>query len=151
MVADHQAQGTYSLEVYENQRFERRDVSMRNAMNEILRDWYIEDCAKGVECWNRILAQHGIPDRLRLPHRRFNRGIGIYSDARFDPDGHPISEAEFQQRKYEWLPSPEDKAFIKSIMVKPVFEAGKFANWIAPPRKGINQQPIDFEYVRVEA
>jgi benzoyl-CoA 2,3-dioxygenase component B len=31
----------------------------------------------------------------------------------------------------------------------PVTEAGKFANWIAPPPRGINGQPVDFEYVRL--
>jgi benzoyl-CoA 2,3-dioxygenase component B len=30
----------------------------------------------------------------------------------------------------------------------PVVELGKFASWIAPPARGINGQPIDFEYVR---
>jgi hypothetical protein len=29
-----------------------------------------------------------------------------------------------------------------------VTEPGKFANWIAPPRLGINKQPVNFEYVR---
>ena len=29
-----------------------------------------------------------------------------------------------------------------------VVELGKFANWIAPPRAGINNQPLHFEYVR---
>ena len=29
-----------------------------------------------------------------------------------------------------------------------VTEPGKFANWIAPPARGINNQPGDFEYVR---
>jgi len=36
-------------------------------------------------------------------------------------------------------------------MASPVFERGKFANYIAPPRRGINQLPVDFEYVRTEA
>jgi benzoyl-CoA 2,3-dioxygenase component B len=27
-------------------------------------------------------------------------------------------------------------------------EPGKFANWIAPPLRGINSKPLDFEYVR---
>ena len=26
--------------------------------------------------------------------------------------------------------------------------ARKFANWIAPPARGINNQPVDFAYVR---
>jgi benzoyl-CoA 2,3-dioxygenase component B len=29
-----------------------------------------------------------------------------------------------------------------------VIEPGKFANWIAPPARGINHMPIDFRYVR---
>jgi benzoyl-CoA 2,3-dioxygenase component B len=29
-----------------------------------------------------------------------------------------------------------------------VVEPAKFANWIAPPRTGINSRPLDFEYVR---
>jgi benzoyl-CoA 2,3-epoxidase subunit B len=29
-----------------------------------------------------------------------------------------------------------------------VVEAGKFANWIAPPARGINGQALNFEYVR---
>jgi len=26
---------------------------------------------------------------------------------------------------------------------------GKFAGWIAPPARGINHQPLDFDYVRL--
>ena len=37
---------------------------------------------------------------------------------------------------------------VKSLMQK-VTEPGKYANWIAPPPKGINGNPIDFEYVRL--
>ena len=33
----------------------------------------------------------------------------------------------------------------------PVYEPGKFANYIAPPVRGINRQPVNFEYVRTEA
>jgi benzoyl-CoA 2,3-dioxygenase component B len=29
-----------------------------------------------------------------------------------------------------------------------VVEPATFANWIAPPRTGINRKPLDFEYVR---
>jgi benzoyl-CoA 2,3-dioxygenase component B len=35
-------------------------------------------------------------------------------------------------------------------LMKPVVEPGKFANWIAPPARGINGKPIDFEYVRLD-
>jgi benzoyl-CoA 2,3-dioxygenase component B len=31
----------------------------------------------------------------------------------------------------------------------PVTEAGKIANWIAPPKAGIKGRPFEFEYVRL--
>ena len=34
---------------------------------------------------------------------------------------------------------------------EPVYKPGQFANYIAPPPRGINRQPLDFEYVRTEA
>ena len=40
--------------------------------------------------------------------------------------------------------------YLLSIMAAPVYEPGKFANYIAPPLRGINRQPINFEYVRTE-
>ena len=42
---------------------------------------------------------------------------------------------------------PADEAYVKSLM-HPVHERGKMANWIAPPAKGINGMPVDFEYVK---
>jgi len=33
--------------------------------------------------------------------------------------------------------------------MRPVTERGRFANWIAPPARGVNGRPIDFEYVRL--
>ncbi len=75
----------------------------------------------------------------------------MYSGFHFDPYGVPLSTEQWEKRKYEWLPSAADTEYLLSIMDKPVFEPGKFANYIAPPRRGINQLPIDFEYVRTEA
>jgi len=31
----------------------------------------------------------------------------------------------------------------------PMIEPGKFAKWIAPPSRGINGHPLDFEYVKL--
>ena len=33
--------------------------------------------------------------------------------------------------------------------MKPVVEPGQFAGWIAPPARGINGQPMEFEYVKL--
>jgi benzoyl-CoA 2,3-dioxygenase component B len=141
----------YQMEFFEGGQPLTKEVLMRNAMNEVLRDWYVGDCAAGVERWNRILERYGVSQRLRLPDRKFNRGIGMYSSFRFDPDGHPLADEEWQRRKSEWLPTTKDSEYLLSIMASPVYELGKFANYIAPPRRGINQQPVDFEYVRTEA
>ena len=47
------------------------------------------------------------------------------------------------------LPSDDDHAFVGSLMSQ-VIEPGKFANWIAPPARGVNNLPIEFEYVRFD-
>ena len=41
-----------------------------------------------------------------------------------------------------------DRAYVKSLM-KPVMEPGKMASWIAPPDRGINNQDVAYEYVKV--
>jgi benzoyl-CoA 2,3-dioxygenase component B len=131
-------------------RFERKAVPMRTAMNEVLRDWYVGDCQNGVERWNKILERHGVSFRLRLPDRKFNRGIGMFSSLHFDPAGTALPDEDWQRRKHEWLPTAADREYLLSIMAEPVYERGKFANYIAPPLRGVNRMPIDFEYVRTE-
>ena len=42
----------------------------------------------------------------------------------------------------------EDRAFVTSLMQR-VTEPGKVAGWIAPPEIGINNAPLDYEYVRL--
>ena len=59
-----------------------------------------------------------------------------------------ITEAEWTLNSSNWLPTNEDRAYVISLM-QSVTEPGKFANWIAPPTRGINNQPADFEYVRL--
>jgi benzoyl-CoA 2,3-dioxygenase component B len=119
-------------------------------MNEVLRDWYVGDCQAGLDRWNKILERHGISDRLVLPDRKFNREIGMFSSAHFDPKGRLLSDEEWERRKYEWIPSEADRAYLLSIMAEPVYEPGVFANYIAPPARGINRKEAAFEYVRTE-
>jgi benzoyl-CoA 2,3-dioxygenase component B len=146
---DHRAlHQTYEVSALDDGEWVTRKVPMRNAMNEVLRDWYIGDCEAGITRWNKILERAGLSDRLYVPSRRFNRKIGIYAGLPFDPSGHLLRPEEFERRRHEWLPTDADKAFLKSLTVTPVYEAGQFANWIAPPQRGINRQPVDFEYVR---
>jgi benzoyl-CoA 2,3-dioxygenase component B len=84
---------------------------------------------------------------LQVPHKAFHRNIGSLSGAKVSPDGRVVSDAEWNAKVNEWLPTAEDRAFVASLMGR-VVEPGKFANWIAPPAIGINRQPVDFEYVR---
>jgi len=113
----------------------------------VLRDDYIKDSVAGVERWNKVLEKAGIPNRMKVPHKAFNRQIGALAGVKMSPDGRVVSEAEWSAKKNDWLPTPDDFAFVASLMGR-VVEPGRFANWIAPPAMGINKQPVDFEYVR---
>lgn len=145
---DHRlADSTYKILEVAGDGFREREEASLTALNERLRDDYITDCARGVVRWNQIIRRHGIDFELKLPHRAFNRQIGQFADIRVDPTGRIISQAEWDARHHEWLPTDEDRAFVISLM-QPVTEVGKFANWIAPPARGINNMPVDFEYVR---
>ena len=87
-------------------------------------------------------------ERITLPSTRFHRHQGIYAGMHFDPEGNPISEEAFEARRSEWLPTADDRAYVASLM-HACYEPGKMANWIAAPARGINGQPVDYEYVRV--
>lgn len=147
---DHKAlEQTYRVESFEGGRITADEVPLRNAMNEVLRDAYVDENLKTIEYWNRVCERNGIEFRFRYPHRRFNRKIGTFSAGRFDPiEGSPLDEATWNARVDGWLPSEKDKAYVTSLMV-PCFERGQFASWIAPPAKGIDDKPIDFEYVKL--
>jgi len=60
-----------------------------------------------------------------------------------------ISREEHDRRLSEWLPSESDRAFVRSLMQR-VTEPGKIAGWIAPPDRGINNLPVEYEYVRLQ-
>jgi len=126
-----------------------KEVPALVSLNERLRDDFIADSLRGVTRWNRVLERNGVSFRLRLPHKVFNRRIGAFSGVRVSPEGHIISEAEWNAQVRNWLPTDEDRAFVTSLMGR-VVEPGKFVNWIAPPASGIKGQPIDFEYVRFQ-
>jgi benzoyl-CoA 2,3-dioxygenase component B len=145
---DHRAmEGSYKLEVWEDGRVSAKDVALRTAMNELLRDQYVDDCQRGVDKWNRTLERGGVGERLKLPSRRFHRHIGSFASAWFDPDGNAITQAEWETRHDAFLPNDADRVFVQSLMVA-CYEPGKIAGWIAPPSKGINGQPFTYEYVK---
>jgi benzoyl-CoA 2,3-dioxygenase component B len=150
---DHQAlEGSMTFEVPKaDGSFDKEEVPLRNAMNEVLRGEYVDDSQRGVDRWNKIIAEAGIGLRLTLPSTRFHRAAGIYAGLHFDPAGNYLSAEEWNARKGAWLPNADDEVYVKSLMQSPIFEAGKMAHWIAPPPRGIKGRPLDFEYVKRQA
>ncbi len=151
-IVDHRAlEGSYEVEVPQPDGGLRpREIPLRRAMNVVLRDRYVEDCERAVARWNKVLAMSALPDRLRLPSQRFNRDIGLYARMPFSPEGSLLTPQQWAARRDEFLPSDGDRAYVRSLMI-PVYEPGRFAPWIAPPARGINGKPLDFDYVRFAA
>ncbi len=148
---DHVAlEGTFAVSAPGASSVTMKEVPLRNAMNAVLRGAYSEDSQRGVDRWNKTIAEQGIDFKLTLPSSGFHRAIGLCANQPFDPEGRLLSAEEFERRKYEFLPSPEDEAYVRSLM-HGVYEPGKIASWIAPPSKGIKDKPFEYEYVRREA
>jgi benzoyl-CoA 2,3-epoxidase subunit B len=123
------------------------EVPALSALNLDLRNEYVTDCEHGVRRWNRALEKAGLRHRLRLPHEGFNRRVGGYAGFHISPDGALLDEATWRAREDQWLPSPRDKENVAALM-RPVYEPGAFASWIDPPNVGINNQSVEFSYVR---
>ena len=87
---------------------------------------------------------------MALPHLAFNRQIGEFAGIEAAPDGRLLSPEDWRRQSGRWLPSADDGAFIQSLMA-PERAAGAYAGWIAPPKRGIDNRPGDFEYVRTVA
>lgn len=128
-------------------RFVTETVPLLNALNLDLRDEYVADCETGVKRWNKVLDRAGLPHRLVLPHEGFNRRVGVYAGVHVSPDGQVLEEADWLARQDDWLPTPEDRRAVASLM-RPQYERGTFASWIAPPAHGINDMGVEFDYVR---
>jgi benzoyl-CoA 2,3-dioxygenase component B len=147
---EHQALDQhYRMTVPKDGTVVEQDVPLRNAMNEVLRDAYVEDCQRGVDRWNKHLERAGITVRLRLPSKRFYRHIGLYADMPFDADGGLLERSEWDRRRGEWLPTEKDRAYVATLQ-KAVRDPAQIANWIAKPARGIKGLPFEHEYVRLD-
>jgi benzoyl-CoA 2,3-dioxygenase component B len=146
---DHQlGDGSIMVDALDDGEISETEVSALVGLNTDLRREYISDCRGGVKRWNKILDEAGLPQRLKLPHVAFNRKVGAFSGIEADPDGVKLSPEEWAAGKDAWLPSEVDKTYVRSLM-HPVYERGKIASWITPPRQGINGQPFDYDYVHL--
>ena len=146
---DHTLEGaTYPvMRVVEDKVVEEQVPALR-AINSRLLDDYIVDCQGGVDRWNKAIEKAGIAFRLTQPHKGFNRRIGEFAGKRISPAGEVLTEEAWTAQSPAWLPDEADMQFINSLM-KPCHEPGRYASWIAPPRVGVNNQPGDFEYVKI--
>ena len=123
-----------------------REAPALSALNETLRKDYIADCQKGIDRWNRMLAD--VDMHLHLPHEGFHRAVGQFAAHHVTPNGVVVALEEWAARRGEWMPSDAEREHVASLMMK-VTEPGKMAGWIAPPLSGIHAKPLDFEYVRI--
>ena len=121
---------------------------MLNALNEVMRESYLKDCEIGLKRWNRLIERAGFDFRLSLPSSRFRRSIGAWVGVPVDPQGKLVEKQLFDKSLENWVPSEADRAFVQSLMKK-VVQPGKMAAWIAPPDRGINNLPVEHEYVKL--
>ena len=83
------------------------------SLNERLRDDYVADCAA-----RRGPLERGHPEATgstsssRCPTAAFHRAIGAFAEVRVSPDGRVISQAEWDARHRDWLPTEEDQAYV---------------------------------------
>jgi benzoyl-CoA 2,3-dioxygenase component B len=124
------------------------EVAALVGLNTDLRREYISDCQSGVNRWNKILEEGGLSRRLALPSVAFNRKVGAFSGIEATPQGEQLTADEWELRKSQYLPTDTDKAHVRSLM-RAVYERGRIAAWIAPPRQGINGKPFDYDYVHL--
>ncbi|MGH3450201.1 MAG: benzoyl-CoA 2,3-epoxidase subunit BoxB, partial [Haloechinothrix sp.] len=124
------------------------EVQTLLALNLDLRGEYMADCQNGLNRWNKILDDNGISFRFTLPHPGFNRHVGLNAGHHITPQGTIVDEQAWEANRGKWLPTSEDLTFVRSLM-RPVYERGKIASWVAPPINGINGQPFDFDYVHL--
>jgi benzoyl-CoA 2,3-dioxygenase component B len=113
-----------------------------------MRESYLQDCEIGLKRWNRAIERAGHALRLTLPSPHFRRSIGSWVNVPVTPEGKMLSREEYDKRLVDWIPSEADMAFVRSLMQR-VAEPGKMAGWVAPPERGINNLPVEYEYVKL--
>jgi benzoyl-CoA 2,3-epoxidase subunit B len=146
---DHQLHGeTYPVTKLEAGEFKVVQETALNALNARLRDDYVTDAQVGVDRWNKIIANAGIEYELKLPHIAFNRNVGEFSEFNVSPTGEVMDDKSWERAYQQFLPDNSDLAYINSLMI-PESQPGKYATWIAPPARGIDRRPGDFEYVKL--
>ena len=71
-------------------RLTREEVPLRNAMNEVLRDAYVDDNQRGVNRWNKTIREEGIDFTLTLRWDDLPENARQYCSAISDLTGVPV-------------------------------------------------------------
>jgi benzoyl-CoA 2,3-dioxygenase component B len=129
------SQSAVLIDVWAGDRIRQVAVEPELAINAIMRRQFIEEITHTVEHWNRCLARLHLDYRLKIPHERFNRRIGVMRDAPVDPDGNLLLQRG-AGRDDQFLPTASDLAQVRALMIR-VLEPGRCASWIAPPLSGL--------------
>jgi len=146
---DHELKdATYTVRTIKDGQLAEEEVPALTALNLDLRDEYVADCENGVRRWNQALEDAGLEQRLFLPHEGFNRKVGNFAGHFVSPAGAVITQDEWEANVDDWLPLAGDRAGVAELMVAH-YEPGEFAGWIAAPKTGINDQPVEFDYVHL--
>jgi benzoyl-CoA 2,3-dioxygenase component B len=127
-----------------------RTVPALTALNLDLRDEYVADCERGLRKWNGELEKAGLEQRLVLPHPGFNRAVGAFAGHHISPAGDLVTDTDWRGGGGGGgggPPPPPDRARVAELMV-PHYEPGDFASWLAPPPAGVNDLPVEYDYVR---
>ncbi len=146
---DHELKdATYTVRMIKDGQLAEEEVPALTALNLDLRDEYVADCENGVRRWNQALEDAGLEQRLFLPHEGFNRKVGNFAGHFVSPAGAVITQDEWEANVDDWLPLAGDRAGVAELMVAH-YQPGEFAGWIAAPKTGINDQPVEFDYVHL--
>lgn len=149
---DHQlSSASYPVLRLDGENIVTRDEPALTVLNARLRDDYANDCANGVKRWNKAIEKAGLQFQLTLPHLGFHRRVGEFQMMPIDPDGRLATSADdFDGFTARYLPTSDDRDYINSLM-RPVYDRGTYASWIAAPKVAIDNKPGDFEFVRLHA
>ena len=115
-----------------------QEVPVLNALNEVMRESYLKDCEIGLKRWNRTIERAGHEFRLSLPSARFRRAIGAWAGQPVDPLGKLLPEEEYSRRLHEWIPSQQDRDYVKSLMRRGGGARQKGTRGGPPPRGATN-------------
>ena len=154
--ADHLAlEGSRTMDVPEDGKIVTREVPLRTAMNEVLRDSYVDDCQRGVDRWNKTLEAQGLAFRFTLPSRRFHPSPGeVFASVDLDVQGNPISHEGSQVSRSRGVAADRKPTGItsESLQQRAVVKPGEIWRTGSPPYQGDQRVTAGLSaYVRIDS